>query len=57
LLDVLRKRLDHSAFVIAFACSEETAVNERVDLGAVKFDHKAAKASATSCPATTHSLC
>jgi hypothetical protein len=57
LLDALRKRIDYSAFIITLVCPEELAVDERVDLGAVKFDRKAAKASATSCPATTHSLC
>jgi hypothetical protein len=56
LLDVLRKRIDHRAFVITLVCPEEPAVNERVDLGAVKFDHKAAKARQTSCPETPHSL-
>jgi hypothetical protein len=40
LLDVLRKRINHSAFVITFVCSEEPAVNERVDPGAMKFDGK-----------------
>jgi hypothetical protein len=57
LLDVLGNRIDHSAFVDALVCPEETVVNERVDLGAVKFDHKTAKAGPTSCPATTHSAC
>jgi hypothetical protein len=57
LLDVLRKRIDHSAFVLALVCPEEPAVNERFDLGAVKFDHKTAKAGTTACPATTHSAC
>jgi hypothetical protein len=57
LLDVLRKRIDHSAFVITLVCPEEPAVNERVDLATVKFDRKTAKARPTSCPATTHSAC
>jgi hypothetical protein len=57
LLDVLRKRIDHSAFVVTFVCPEELAVNQRVDLGAVKFDRKAAKASAPSCPASPYSSC
>jgi hypothetical protein len=57
LLYVLGKCIDHSAFVVTFICPEEPAVNERVDLGAVKFDHKTAKAGPTSCPATPHSAC
>jgi hypothetical protein len=57
LLDVLRNRIDYSAFVITFLCPEQPAVNERVDLGAVKFDREAAKAGPTACPATTHSAC
>jgi hypothetical protein len=57
LLNVLRKRIDHSAFVITLVCPEEPAVNERVDLAAVKFDHKTAKAGPTSCPASAHSSC
>jgi hypothetical protein len=57
LLDVLRKRIDHSAFVITFVRLEEPAVNERVDLGAVKFDHETAKAGPTTRPASPHSLC
>jgi hypothetical protein len=32
LLDVLRKRIDHGAFVIAFICPEEPAANERINL-------------------------
>jgi hypothetical protein len=36
---------------------EEPAVNERVDLGAVKFDGKTAIAGPTTRPTTTHSLC
>jgi hypothetical protein len=36
---------------------EEPAADECVDLAAVKFDHKTAKAGPTSCPATTHSAC
>jgi hypothetical protein len=55
LLDELRKRIDHS--VVALVCPEEPAVNERVDLAAVKFDHKTAKAGPPSRPATTHSVC
>jgi hypothetical protein len=57
LLDVLRKRIDHRAFVLALVCQEEPAANECVDLGAVKFDGKTAKAGTTSRPATTHSAC
>jgi hypothetical protein len=57
LLDVLRKRIDHSAIVITLVCPEEPAVKERVDLATVKFDRKTAKARPTSCPATPHSLC
>jgi hypothetical protein len=57
LLDVLRKRIDHSAFVITFVCPEEPAVHECVDLAPVKFDHKTAVAGATSCPASPHSAC
>jgi hypothetical protein len=57
LLDELRKRIDHSVFVVALVCPEEPAVNERVDLDTVKFDRKTAKASAPSCPATPHSAC
>jgi hypothetical protein len=57
LLDALRKRIDNGAFVITLVCPEEPAANECVDLGAVKFDHKAAKAGPTSRPATAHSLC
>jgi hypothetical protein len=54
---VVGKRVDHSAFVITLVCPEEPAINERVDLGAVKFDHKAAKAGPTSRQATAHSIC
>jgi hypothetical protein len=57
LLDVLRKRIGHRAFIVTLFCPEEPAVNERVDLAMVKFDRKTAKASAPSCPATTHSAC
>jgi hypothetical protein len=57
LLNVLRKRIDHGAFVITLVGPEEPAADECVDLGAVKFDHKTAKASAPSCPATPHSAC
>jgi hypothetical protein len=57
LLDELGKRIDHSAFVVALVFQEEPAANERVDLGAMKFDHKTAKAGPTSRPATTHSTC
>jgi hypothetical protein len=57
LLDILGKRIDHRAFVLAVVCPKEPATNERVDFAAVKFDRKAAKASAPSCPATTHSAC
>jgi hypothetical protein len=57
LLDVLGNRIDHSAFVDALVCPEETVVNERVDLGAVKFDHKTAKAGPPSRPAAPHSAC
>jgi hypothetical protein len=32
LFDVLRKCIDHSAFVATFVCPEEPAANERVDL-------------------------
>jgi hypothetical protein len=56
-LDVVRKRIDDSAFVVTFICPEEPAVNERVDLGAVKFDDKAAISGTTACPATAHSAC
>jgi hypothetical protein len=57
LLDVLRKRIDHSAFVVTLVCPEEPVVNECVDLAAVKFDHKTAKAGPLSCPASPHSAC
>lgn len=57
LLDVLRKRIDHSAFVVTLICPEEPAVNERVDLAKVKFDHITAKGGPTSCPAAPHPLC
>jgi hypothetical protein len=57
LLDVLRKRIDHRAFLVTFVGREEPAVNECVDLAAVKFDHKTAKAGPTTRPATTHSAC
>jgi hypothetical protein len=56
LLDALRKRIDHGAFVVTFICPEEPAANECVCLAAVKFDRKTAKAGPTSRPATTHSL-
>ena len=57
LLNVLRKGVDHGTLVVMIVRREEPAVNERVDLGAVKFDHKAAKARQTSRPASPHSLC
>jgi hypothetical protein len=57
LFHLLRKRIDHSAFVVTLVCPEEPAVNECFDFGAVKFDHKAAKAGPTSRPATAHSIC
>jgi hypothetical protein len=57
LLDVLRKRIDHRAFVVTFVRLEQPAANERVDLATVKFNRKTPKASAPSCPATPHSLC
>ena len=57
LLDVLRNRIDHRAFVVTLFCLKEPAVNERVDLGAAKLDHKTAKAGPPSRAATTHSLC
>jgi hypothetical protein len=53
----MRERIDHSAFVITLVCLKEPAVNKRVDLGAMKFDHKTAKAGTTARPATTHSAC
>jgi hypothetical protein len=56
LLDILRKRIDHGAFVVTFICPEEPAANECVYLAAVKFDRKTAKAGPTSRPATTHSF-
>jgi hypothetical protein len=57
LLDAVRKRIDHGAFLVTFVCPEEPAVNECLDLAAVKFDREAAIAGPTSCPATTHSAC
>jgi hypothetical protein len=57
LLDVVRKRIDHGALIITLGCPEKSVLNESVDLAAVKFDHKTAIASPTSCPATPHSLC
>jgi hypothetical protein len=57
LLDVPRKRIDHGAFVVTLVSPQKPAVNERVDLGAVKFDHKTAKAGPTSRPAAAHSAC
>jgi hypothetical protein len=57
LLDALRKRIDNGAFVITLVCPEEPAANERVNLDAVKFDHKTPKAGPTPRPATTHSAC
>jgi hypothetical protein len=57
LLDVLRKRIDHRAFMITLVGPEEPAADECVDLGAVKFDGKTAKAGPASRPATTHSAC
>jgi hypothetical protein len=56
LLDALRKRIDHGAFVGTFICPQEPAANECVYFAAVKFDRKTAKAGPTSRPATTHSL-
>jgi hypothetical protein len=53
---VLRKRVDHSAFVITFVCPEEPAMDERVDFATMKFDGKTAKAGPTSRPATPHSF-
>jgi hypothetical protein len=57
LLDVLRKRIDHSALVITLICPEEPAANECVDLAMVKFDRKTAKAGPTPRSATPHSAC
>jgi hypothetical protein len=54
--DVLRKCIDHGAFVGTFICPQEPAANECVYFAAVKFDRKTAKAGPTSRPATTHSL-
>jgi hypothetical protein len=56
-LDVVRKRIDHGTLVVTFIRPEEPAVNERVDLGAVKFDRKTAVSGPMSRPAKTHSLC
>jgi hypothetical protein len=56
-LDVLGKRIDHRAFVVALVFQEEPAADECVDLAPVKFDGKTAKAGPTSRPATTHSAC
>jgi hypothetical protein len=56
LLDVLRKRIDHSAFVVTLVCPKEPVANECVYLTAMNFDGQTAKASAPSCPAATHSL-
>jgi hypothetical protein len=57
LLNVLRKRIDHSAFIIMLFCPKETAADESVDLGAMKFEGKTAITSPTSCPASPHSAC
>jgi hypothetical protein len=57
LLDVLRKRIDHGTLVVMIVCPEEPAINERVDLGAVKLNSETPIAGPTSCAATPHSLC
>jgi hypothetical protein len=53
----LARCIAKSAFVITLVCPEEPSVNERVDLAAVKFDGKTAKAGPTARPATPHSAC
>jgi hypothetical protein len=55
LLNVLRKRIDHGAFIITLVGPEEPAADECIDLAAVKFDGKTAIAGPTSCPAAPHS--
>lgn len=57
LLDVLGKCIDHGTFIITLVGPEEPAVDECVDLAAVKFDHKTAKASAMARPTASHSPC
>jgi hypothetical protein len=37
LLDVLRKRIDHSAFVVTLVCPKEPVANECVYLTAIEF--------------------
>jgi hypothetical protein len=56
LLDVLQKRIDHSAVVIAFVGPKEPAANECVDLAAVNFYSNTPKAGPPACSAAPHSL-
>jgi hypothetical protein len=45
---IVRKRIDHRAFVVTFICPEGFAANECVDLATVKFDRKTRKRAAVA---------
>jgi hypothetical protein len=57
LLKVQRKSIHDRNVILALVRLEEPAVDECVDLAAVKLDSKTAKASPTSCSATPYPLC
>jgi hypothetical protein len=57
LLDVFGKSIYHRTIVVALVCTKEPAIDECVDLAAVKLDSKAAISGPTSRPATPHAHC